>query len=130
MKALLIILCVAALTACSLPVERSSAPPEVVGVFSYGAFDLSLSLYLNPDGTYRETSVGPLIVLLPDGSIPPAPVREQGRFSVRGAIIRLVPEKARARELRLVTGGPMRLEEGSGSVIRVYLKQKATPPPR
>jgi len=72
------ILCMAAFTACSFPVERSNPPPEVAGVFAYGAFDLQLRLYLNQDGTYRETSVGPLIVLLPDGTLPSEPVREKG----------------------------------------------------
>lgn len=120
----MMILCVTAFQACSHSVGRSSAPPETVGVFSYGEFDLELRLYLNQDGTYRETRVGPLTVLLPDGSLPPEPVREKGRFSVRGASILLVPDKGRDRELRFFTAGPIRLEEKSRGTTHVYLKVK------
>src|SRR5882724_9010180 len=124
MRAFMSILCMAAFTACSFPVERSNPPPEVAGVFAYGAFDLQLRLYLNQDGTYRETSVGPLIVLLPDGTLPSEPVREKGHFSVRGTSIRLFSDQGRGRELRLFTAGPARLEEISRGGTRVYRKEK------
>ena len=81
-----------------------------------------MRLRIYPDGTYRETSWGPLIVLRPNGELPPEDFREEGVVAVSGSKIVLYPRSGGRRVLLSVDAeGPVLLEQNMGSV-REYRK--------
>jgi hypothetical protein len=89
----------------------SDAPSPLTGTYTYSTFDLGFRLTLRPDGTYRETEAGPLIVLGPAGEIPPDKERDHGRFVVRGDRIILYSESRPRRTLLKVDGPKVLLRE-------------------
>lgn len=115
----------AALAACAQ--TPRPLPSDLVGSFSHGAFDLALTLQLDADGSYRETSSGPLVVLRPDGTRPPAPVIDQGRYAIHGDRLDLRPRKGERRELRILKDGGLRLEEHRRRGVIIYVPDNARP---
>jgi hypothetical protein len=126
MKTLLLIVSLVGISGCSHVADTRSAIPEMEGVFSFGAFDLEVYLRLARDGSYRETDIGPLVQMLPDGRKAES-LREQGRFSVRGDKLFLIPEKGARRELAIIASTPVRLEERFKGRTRIYSKLKSEP---
>jgi hypothetical protein len=127
MKIFALALWIFALLGCS---HRAPQLPAVIaGTYSYGAFDLTLNLELRSDGTYRESEIGPLIVLGRNGEQAPPKLRDEGRFFLKGDEVVLQSESGLRRTLQRVAGPPALLRERVGSHVRDYSEEKPNKAP-
>lgn len=106
-KTVLLILACGLLGGCLHP-PGTTVPAALVGLYRFGAFDLDVRLRVYPNGTFRETSWGPLIVPGPDGELPPETFREEGDVRVGSTHVDLHPDNAHRRRLAIEQGLPVR----------------------
>ena len=112
------------LVGCASPVERAS-DPRLIGSFCHASIDAALCLDLKEDHTYTESfSGGGLIVLGPNGELPPPEPRGSGRWEEQAGEVVLYPVEGKRRFLRIKESQAtvFLAEFKGGKLIREYRK--------